>query len=100
MGDVWVVMGGWVMCEWVMCKLLSSGCYDGCVYALCADSGEVHSCYHISQDPIKSSPCVDPTTGLVWVGSHDQHIYAISLQVSESHYTIPWQSRVLHFYLL
>ena len=87
---------GWV----VMCKLLSSGCYDGCVYALCADSGEVHSCYHIGQDPIKSSPCVDPTTGLVWVGSHDQHIYAISLQVSESHYTIPWQSRVLHFYLL
>ena len=90
---MWVVVGGWVIC-----KLLSSGCYDGCVYAMCADSGEVHFCYHVSQDPIKSSPCVDPTTGLVWVGSHDHHIHAISLQVSESYHAPPWQSGVLYFY--
>ena len=31
--------------------------------------------------PIKSSPCVDPTNGWVWFGSHDHHMYAVDIQV-------------------
>lgn len=32
-------------------------------------------------EPIKSSPVLDPTTGLLWVGSHDQHLYALDVEV-------------------
>lgn len=28
---------------------------------------------------VKSSPCVDPQTGVVWVGSHDHHLYGIDI---------------------
>ena len=60
------------------------GCYDGCVYTLECDSGATHWCVKPggSSEPIKSSPCVDPITGLVWVGSHDHHIYALNIYVS------------------
>ena len=63
---------------------LHSGCYDGCVYSLVCDSGTTHWCIQPggSSEPIKSSPCVDPVTGLVWVGSHDHHIYALNIYVS------------------
>lgn len=32
-------------------------------------------------DAVKSSPAVDPVTGLVIVGSHDGHLYALDPQV-------------------
>ena len=32
-------------------------------------------------DAVKSSPAVDPATGLVIVGSHDGHLYALDPQV-------------------
>ena len=64
------------------------GCYDGCVYSLTCDSGTTHWCIKLassgeggSSEPIKSSPCVDLTTGLVWIGSHDHHIYALNIYV-------------------
>ena len=28
---------------------------------------------------MKSSPCVDPKTGVAWVGSHDHHLYALDV---------------------
>ena len=61
------------------------GCYDGCVYSLASDSGATHWCTKPggSSEPIKSSPCIDPITGLVWVGSHDHHIYALDIYVSD-----------------
>ncbi len=31
--------------------------------------------------PIKSSPCVDPVSGHLWFGSHNQHMHAIDIQV-------------------
>ena len=37
----------------------------------------------LSSEPVKSSPCVDVSSGLVWVGSHDQHLYAIDGEVCE-----------------
>lgn len=33
-------------------------------------------------DAVKSSPAVDPLTGLVIVGSHDGHVYALNPKVS------------------
>lgn len=33
---------------------------------------------------MKSSPAVDPVTGLVIVGSHDGHVYALKSEVSVS----------------
>lgn len=35
-------------------------------------------------DAVKSCPAVDPLTGLVMVGSHDGHVYALSPQVRMS----------------
>ena len=29
--------------------------------------------------PVKSSPCVDPSSGFVWVGSHDHHLHVIDV---------------------
>ena len=57
------------------------GCYDGYIYCLRAESGEVKWSLQLSREPVKSSPCVDTTTGLVWVCSHDQHLYAIHGEV-------------------
>lgn len=33
-------------------------------------------------DAVKSCPAVDPLTGLVIVGSHDGHVYALNPKVS------------------
>lgn len=58
-----------------------AGSYDGCVYFLSADSGETKWVFQ-TEDAVKSSAAVDPLTGLVVVGSHDGHIYALDPQVS------------------
>lgn len=58
-----------------------SGCYDGCVYFLCTESGKTQWVFETG-DAVKSSPAVDPRTGLVVVGSHDGHVYALNSQVS------------------
>ena len=34
---------------------------------------------HHTEGPIKSSPCVDPQTEVVWVGSHDHHLYGLDV---------------------
>ena len=62
-------------------NLTYTGCHDGCVYTMCAETGTTHWCFKSGEESCNSSPCVDPDTGLVWIGSHDQHIYAIDIQV-------------------
>lgn len=57
------------------------GCYDGCVYFLCAASGKTRWTFETG-DAVKSCPAVDPLTGLVIVGSHDGHVYALNPKVS------------------
>ena len=61
--------------------VFSPGCYDGCVYFLCAVSGETKWIFETG-DAVKSCPAVDPHTGLVIVGSHDGHVYALNPKVS------------------
>lgn len=60
------------------------GCYDGHVFTLRCDSGDSYWCIKPggSPEPVKSSPCTDPVTGLIWLGSHDHHIYALDIYVS------------------
>lgn len=58
----------------------SSGCYDSCVYFLCASSGDTRWVFKTG-DAVKSSPAVDPVTGLVIVGSHDGTVYALNPEV-------------------
>ena len=60
---------------------MNSGCYDGCVYCLRTDNGSVHWSLQLSPEPVKSSACVDPASGAMWVGSHDQHLYSIDVEV-------------------
>ena len=64
---------------------ITTGCYDGNLYVLDSKTGEVHwsfgSCD--SGQPIKCSPCVDPLTGHVWFGSHNHHMYAVDIYVSQ-----------------
>ncbi len=64
------------------------GCYDGCVYVLNSISGNIEWCCKtdgsMSNDPIKSSPIVHPSTGQVWFGSHDKQVYCIDINVSHS----------------
>ena len=69
--------------------LFTAGCYNGCVYTMLASTGSIHWCYSTVQqgdddevEPIKSSPVCDPSSGLVWVGSHDQHLYALDVEVT------------------
>ena len=57
------------------------GSYSGRVWVLEREGGEVHWSYSTGSEPVKSSPCVDPLTGLVWVGTHNHSI--VALEVSE-----------------
>ena len=59
----------------------AAGCYDGYLYVLEALTGIIHWALSVSNEPIKSSPSVDPTTALVWFGSHDHHLYSVDIEV-------------------
>lgn len=67
-----------------ICLLFSPGCYDGCVYFLCTTSGETQWTFQTG-DAVKSCPAVDPLSGLVIVGSHDGHVYALNPEVRTIH---------------
>ncbi|XP_045041816.2 beta-alanine-activating enzyme isoform X2 [Desmodus rotundus] len=54
------------------------GCYNGLVYVLKSNNGEIHWTFP-TEDAVKSSPTMDPTTGLFHLGSHDQHAYALDI---------------------
>lgn len=64
--------------------ILSPGCYDGCVYFLCTTSGKTQWTFQTG-DAVKSCPAVDPITGLLIVGSHDGHVYALNPEVRAIH---------------
>ncbi|XP_075400395.1 beta-alanine-activating enzyme isoform X2 [Tenrec ecaudatus] len=61
-------------------KFIVVGCYNGLVYVLRSDSGVRHWIFP-TQDTIKSSAAMDPVTGLLYIGSHDQHAYALDIYV-------------------
>lgn len=42
--------------------------------------GSLHWKFEAS-DVVKSSPCLDLDTGLIYFGSHDKHLYCIDIQV-------------------
>ncbi|XP_062963788.1 beta-alanine-activating enzyme isoform X2 [Cynocephalus volans] len=48
------------------------GCYNGLIYVLKSNSGEKYWMF-TTEDAVKSSATMDPTTGLFYIGSHDQH---------------------------
>lgn len=53
------------------------------MYFLSVDSGQ--TCWVFKTgDAVKSAPAVDPQTGLVLIGSHDGHVYALEPLVSTS----------------
>ena len=56
------------------------GCFNGLIYVLKSNSGGKYRTF-TTEDAVKSSPAVDPTTGLIYVGSHDQHAYALDIYV-------------------
>ncbi|XP_077859670.1 beta-alanine-activating enzyme isoform X6 [Macaca mulatta] len=55
-----------------------TGCYNGLVYVLKSNSGEKYWMF-TTGDAVKSSATMDPTTGLIYIGSHDQHAYALDI---------------------
>ncbi|XP_074848915.1 beta-alanine-activating enzyme isoform X4 [Carettochelys insculpta] len=59
-----------------------TGCYNGLVYVLRSHNGEVHYIF-TTEDAVKSSAVVHPSTGLVYIGSHDQHLYALDIYKKE-----------------
>jgi outer membrane protein assembly factor BamB len=57
------------------------------LYVLKSNSGEKYWVF-TTEDAVKSSPTVDPTTGLVFVGSHDHHVYALDIYVRIHHISL------------
>ncbi|XP_007996824.3 beta-alanine-activating enzyme isoform X2 [Chlorocebus sabaeus] len=55
-----------------------TGCYNGLVYVLKSNSGEKYWMF-TTGDAVKSSATMDPATGLIYIGSHDQHAYALDI---------------------
>ncbi|XP_006113560.2 beta-alanine-activating enzyme [Pelodiscus sinensis] len=58
------------------------GCYNGLVYVLRSHNGEIHYIF-TTEDTVKSSAVVHPSTGLFYIGSHDQHMYALDIYKKE-----------------
>ncbi|XP_043546375.1 beta-alanine-activating enzyme isoform X1 [Chiloscyllium plagiosum] len=54
------------------------GCYDGSICVLRVSDGQTYWIFW-TEDSVKSSPIMDPDLGLIFVGSHDHHIYALDI---------------------
>lgn len=65
-------------CVSVCGNFIIVGCYNGLVYVLKSNSGEMYWMF-TTEDTVKSSATMDPTTGLIYIGSHDQHVYALDI---------------------
>lgn len=59
---------------------LVEGCYDGCVYTLDAERGDIHWRYDTGGQ-VKCSPTVDQVTGRVYIGSHSHMVYCLDVKV-------------------
>jgi len=67
-------------CDFTAYVYLCVGCYNGVVYVLERSTGAI--CWSFQTDSaVKSSACVNPHNGDVYIGSHDQHLYAFNMQV-------------------
>lgn len=56
------------------------GSYDKHVYVIEIESGQLY--WKVATgDVVKSSPNLDLITGYVYIGSHDQHVYCLDIQV-------------------
>lgn len=62
-----------------MC-LFHAGCYDSLVYVLRASDGKTYWTFSTGNS-VKSCATVDPESGLVFIGSHDHHTYALDVEV-------------------
>ena len=60
-------------------RFLAVGSYSGGVWVLEREGGGVHWVFSTGSEPVKSSPCADPSTGLVWVGTHSSTLVALDL---------------------
>ena len=58
-----------------------AGAYDHNVYIYDAESGAQYWTY-TTEGQVKDTACVHPTNGRVYVGSHDQTVYCLDIQVS------------------
>ena len=56
------------------------GCYDGFIYSLDCDTGNIWWKYQTGSQ-VKCCPTVDEHTGLVYIGSHNQSVYCLDIQV-------------------
>ncbi|XP_046368705.2 beta-alanine-activating enzyme-like [Haliotis rufescens] len=54
------------------------GCYDNCVYVLCAVSGDIKWIYK-THGCVKSSPTLDPITSHIIIGSHDGCLHSVDI---------------------
>ncbi|KAI6657419.1 Acyl-CoA synthetase family member 4 [Oopsacas minuta] len=55
------------------------GTYSGKVWVLEREGGKIHWFFSTGPEPVKSSPCVDISTGLVWIGTHNHTLVALSV---------------------
>ncbi|XP_067663037.1 beta-alanine-activating enzyme-like [Haliotis asinina] len=54
------------------------GCYDNCIYVLCAVSGDIKWTYKTG-GCVKSSPTLDPLTSHIIIGSHDGCLHSVDI---------------------
>ncbi|KAG9479795.1 hypothetical protein GDO78_011700 [Eleutherodactylus coqui] len=63
-------------------KFILVGCYDGGIYTLKRSSGDTHWIF-TTGNAVKSSPTIDPVSGLAFIGSHDQYLYALDVEAKQ-----------------
>lgn len=68
-------------------RFVAVGCYDGALYVFGRATGALHWRYATGGE-VKSSPAVDPRTGLLYFGSHDRHLYCVDIERRE----LVWRS--------
>jgi len=65
------------------CCNLSVGCYDGKVYVIDRRLNGLVVWSFQTGGQVKSSACINPRSGYAYIGSHDHHLYAFDIQVTQ-----------------
>ena len=68
------------------------GTYSGSVWVLEREGGGVHWQFSTGSEPVKSSPCVDPSTGLAWVGTHSHTLVALDVTEKRRVFSVSTES--------
>lgn len=58
-----------------------TGCYDGVIYVMDVSTGDLVWSF-TTNGQVKCSPVADEKSSLILIGSHDQNLYALSIEVS------------------